>query len=67
MEQAYYLVNFARRMAVYAARIGDVAILKICTLGFVFDENLVEWRDLDGPIDCRGLRPSTWERYRYGI
>jgi len=46
MEQAYFLVNFARRMAVYAARIGDVAILKRCVLGFVFDENLVEWRDI---------------------
>lgn len=46
LEQAYFLVNFARRMAVYAARINEVGILKRCTLGFVFDENLVEWRDI---------------------
>lgn len=46
LEQAYFLVNFARRMAVYGARINDVDVLTRCTLGFVLDENLVEWRDI---------------------
>jgi hypothetical protein len=45
-EQAYFLVNFARRMAVFAARTNDVDILIRCTIGFVFDDSLVEWRDI---------------------
>lgn len=46
LEQAYFLVNFARRMAVFAARTNAVEILSRCALGFVLDDALVEWRDI---------------------
>lgn len=46
VDQAYFLVNFARRMAVHAARTKDLAMLMLCAYGFVFDDGLVEWRDI---------------------